>query len=105
MPLEFPHLSDQPITVQLSLISLPHLLIHALPGPSFFSACVKTLTSDGWTGGWGGISYQEVPVCLQVYTPVPGAAVCDSRYALKPESVLHRHASGSVKTHMDIKGL
>lgn len=91
------HLSDQPITVQPSFTSDSHHLhficcwfTHYVPSFSF--ACVKTLIRvDG-----GCISYQ-------VYTPVPGAAVCDSWYAFRPESLLHGHASGSVKTHMDIK--
>lgn len=74
------HLSDHPITVQPSFTSGSHHLhficcwfTHYLP--SFCFACVKTLTRvDG-----GCISYQ-------VYTPVPGAAVCDSWYAFRVSS-------------------
>lgn len=84
--------------VWLSPSSLHLPLFHTLRALILLHMCQNT-----HSGRWGCISYQVVPVCLQVYTPVPGAAVCDSRYAFRPESLLHRHASGSVKTHMDIK--
>lgn len=84
--------------VWLSPSPLHLLLFHALRALILLRMCQNT--HSGW---WGCISYQVVPVCLQVYTPVPGAAVCDSWYAFRPESLLHGHASGSIKTHMDIK--
>lgn len=84
--------------VWLPASPLQLLLVHTLR--ALILLCMSQNTHSGW---WGCISYQVVPVCLQVYTPVPRAAVCDSWYGFRPESLLHGHASGSVKTHMDIK--
>lgn len=97
------HLSGTNHSPALFYVWLSPSLLHLLLFHTLRALILLRMCQNTHSGRWGCISYQVVPVCLQVYTPVPGAAVCDSRYAFRPESLLHGHASGSVKTHMDIK--